>query len=133
MASLFLSIICSIGLLVAVSILMVQHRALVHSRQDLVRLHESNRLLSEDRKSNGERTRLLVEVYDVLAHRLSLVALQAGALEYRGRSLSSCDIIDTAGLVRGEAHSALSELRDLLRFLEAPMHLSSRSASHTPR
>jgi signal transduction histidine kinase len=59
-------------------------------------------------------------MHDVLGHRLSLVALHAGALEYRGRDLDPDETVAAAAVVRAEAHSALSDLRDVLGVLRDP-------------
>lgn len=67
----------------------------------------------------GERTRIAREMHDVLAHRLSLVALHAGALEYR-TDLSPEATREAAVVIRENAHLALRELRDVLGMLRDP-------------
>lgn len=67
----------------------------------------------------GERTRIAREMHDVLAHRLSLVALHAGALEYRS-DLTPAETREAAGVIRQNAHLALGELRDVLGMLRDP-------------
>lgn len=67
----------------------------------------------------GERTRIAREMHDVLAHRLSLVALHAGALEYRS-DLTPTETREAAGVIRQNAHLALGELRDVLGMLRDP-------------
>jgi signal transduction histidine kinase len=57
-------------------------------------------------------------MHDVLAHRLSLVATAAGALEYRPDS-SPEQIAAAAGVVRDGVHQALDELRDVIGVLRA--------------
>ena len=64
----------------------------------------------------NERARIAREMHDVLAHRLSLVALHAGALEYRA-DLTPQQKQATAGVVRENAHLALTELREVLGVL----------------
>ena len=66
-----------------------------------------------------ERTRIAREMHDVLAHRLSLVALHAGALEYR-TDLSAEATRGTATVIRENAHKALGELREVLGMLRDP-------------
>jgi signal transduction histidine kinase len=63
-----------------------------------------------------ERSRLARDMHDVLAHRLSLVAMHAGALEYRA-NLSPEQLSRAAGIVRAGTHQALDELRDVIRLL----------------
>jgi signal transduction histidine kinase len=65
-----------------------------------------------------ERARIAREMHDVLAHRLSLVATAAGALEYRPDS-SPERIAAAAGVVRDGVHQALDELRDVIGVLRA--------------
>ncbi|WP_372350856.1 histidine kinase [Streptomyces sp. KL116D] len=65
-----------------------------------------------------ERNRIAREMHDVLAHRISLVALQAGVLDHRG----SLTTEENRSLIRGIAdgsHQALEELRDVLGVLRA--------------
>lgn len=66
-----------------------------------------------------ERTRLAREMHDVLAHRLSLVALHSGALEYRS-DLTPEQTRQAAGIIRENSHLALGELREVLGMLRAP-------------
>ncbi len=63
-----------------------------------------------------ERTRIAREMHDVLAHRLSLVATYAGALEYRPDS-SPEQLSRAAGVVRAGVHQALGELREVISVL----------------
>ncbi|GHH39173.1 two-component sensor histidine kinase [Lentzea cavernae] len=65
-----------------------------------------------------ERNRIAREMHDVLAHRISLVAMQAGVLDHR----TDLTAEDTRLLVRGIADAsqlALEELRDVLGVLRA--------------
>ncbi|MBW8486947.1 sensor histidine kinase [Actinomadura sp. PM05-2] len=65
-----------------------------------------------------ERARIAREMHDVLAHRLSLLATFAGALEYRPDAPPE-QLAKAAGVVRDGAHQALGELRDVLTVLRA--------------
>src|SRR5437868_4977 len=63
-------------------------------------------------------------MHDVLAHRISLVSVHAGALAYRakqpgGPELSSAEVAGSAQIIRDNAHQALDELQDVLRVLRA--------------
>jgi signal transduction histidine kinase len=55
-------------------------------------------------------------MHDVLAHRVSLMALQAGALEIRP-DLPALVVRETAGLIRSTARQALTELREVIGVL----------------
>ncbi|MDN6299841.1 MAG: histidine kinase [Micrococcaceae bacterium] len=79
----------------------------------------------------NERTRIAREMHDVLAHRLSLVALHAGALEYR-TDLPAEQVSEAAGVIRANAHLAVSELREVLGVLRDPGTASSEPNSTTP-
>jgi signal transduction histidine kinase len=63
-----------------------------------------------------ERTQIAREMHDVLAHRLSLVATYAGALEYRPDSPPE-QLSRAAGVVRTGVRQALSELREVISVL----------------
>ena len=64
----------------------------------------------------AERARIAREMHDVLAHRLSLVAMHAGALSYR-KGLSEQEVADAAEVIQSSAHQALGDLRDVLGVL----------------
>jgi signal transduction histidine kinase len=63
-----------------------------------------------------ERARIAREMHDVLAHRLSLVAMQAGALSYR-QGLTEAEVAESADIIRFNAHRALADLREILGVL----------------
>lgn len=113
------ALVCT-ALLVVVGIAIGQRRALVQSLRERAALVEREQHVREDRAREQERAHLAREMHDVLGHRLSLVALHAGALEYRGRTLTPDETVVAAGVVRAEAHSALTELRDVLGVLRGP-------------
>ena len=69
-----------------------------------------------DQARLAERTRIAREMHDTLAHRLSLISMHAGALEYR-TDLDPATIRSTAGILRETAHKAASELRTVLTVL----------------
>jgi signal transduction histidine kinase len=63
-----------------------------------------------------ERRKIAREMHDVLAHRLSLLATFAGAMEYRPDS-SPERLARAAGVVRDGVHQALDELREVISLL----------------
>ncbi|MBU2666028.1 sensor histidine kinase [Actinoplanes bogorensis] len=63
-----------------------------------------------------ERTRIAREMHDVLAHRMSMVSLHAGALEVRGDA-SPDEIATAARAIRVSSHEALEELRSVIGVL----------------
>jgi signal transduction histidine kinase len=82
-----------------------------------------------DQARLSERARIAREMHDVLAHRLSLVALHAGVLESRP-DLSDDQRTTTAGIVRENAHLALGELRDVLGVLHDPTSADAEGQTH---
>jgi signal transduction histidine kinase len=75
---------------------------------------EQGRRVAEARVA--ERARIAREMHDVLAHRLTLVATYAGALEYRPDA-SPEQLSKAAGVVRAGVHQALDELREVITVL----------------
>ena len=75
---------------------------------------EQGRRVAEARAA--ERTRIAREMHDVLAHRLSLLATYAGAIEYRPDAPPE-QVARAAGVVRAGAHQALDELREVITVL----------------
>ena len=64
----------------------------------------------------AERNRIAREMHDVLAHRISLVAMHAGVLSYRA-DLTPEQTREIAGVIQENAHASLSELRSVLTSL----------------
>ncbi|MGY4644018.1 sensor histidine kinase [Cellulomonas sp. URHB0016] len=77
---------------------------------------EQGRRVEEARLA--ERTRIAREMHDTLAHRLSLLATTAGALEYRP-DLTPAQVAQAAGVVRASAGEALVELREVIGVLRS--------------
>ncbi len=63
-----------------------------------------------------ERARIAREMHDVLAHRISLIAVHAGALAYR-TDLSEAERQQTAELIQAASHEAIDDLRQVLGVL----------------
>jgi signal transduction histidine kinase len=68
-----------------------------------------------------QRTREEVarEMHDVLAHRLSLLSVHAGALEFRSDA-SREEVGQAAKVIQESAHQALEDLREVIGVLRAP-------------
>ncbi|HET8617183.1 MAG TPA: histidine kinase [Actinomycetales bacterium] len=110
-------------------LMVATHAALVgwgawwQARTDLVRSltdraeraeTEQGRRVAEARAF--ERRQMAAEMHDVLAHRLSLLATYAGALEYRPDAPPEL-LARAAGVVRDGVHEALDELREVIAVL----------------
>lgn len=74
----------------------------------------------------AERSRIAREMHDVLAHRISTVAMHSGALAYR-TDLSPEEVSGAARLIQENAHTALVELRDILGVLREPAEADAAS------
>ena len=57
-------------------------------------------------------------MHDVLAHRISLLSLHAGALEFHPDA-SPEEVARAAGVIRASAHDALEDLRTVIGVLRA--------------
>ena len=79
---------------------------------------EQGQTEAEDRARRAERTRIAREMHDIVAHKISLVALQAGALEVNPK-LDRAQVVESVGLIRQTATTALSELREVLGVLRS--------------
>ncbi len=91
-------------------------RQLLLTLQERAVRAESDQQLHEDRARMAERTRIAREMHDVLAHRISLLALHAGGLELRP-DLPPEKVRETAELMRMTARQALEELRGVIGVL----------------
>ncbi|MBG0567448.1 sensor histidine kinase [Actinoplanes aureus] len=89
---------------------MQAYRRLTASLREQAARLEAEQELREDRARLTERARIAREMHDVLAHRMSLISLHAGALEVRSE-VSAEELSIAAGAIRGSAHEALEELR----------------------
>jgi signal transduction histidine kinase len=77
---------------------------------------EAEQQLRIDQARDAERRRIAREMHDVLAHRVSLLSLHAGALEFR-RDAAPEEVAEAAGVIRASAHAALDELRQVIGVL----------------
>ncbi|MGQ4437191.1 sensor histidine kinase [Streptomyces sp. SAS_260] len=75
--------------------------------------------LREEAARIAERSRIAAEMHDVLAHRLSLIALHTGVLATRGDTLPE-PVAERLALLRSASTEALADLRDVLGVLRAP-------------
>jgi signal transduction histidine kinase len=86
------------------------------SRQERVRHAEAEQHLLVEQARHAERTRIAREMHDVLAHRISLLSLHAGALEFRPDAPPD-EVARAAAVIRASAHHALEDLRMVIGIL----------------
>jgi signal transduction histidine kinase len=91
-------------------------RELIVSLRDRAERVESEQRRHVEQARDAERRRIAYEMHDVLAHRLSLLSLHAGALEFRPDAPAE-EVADAAGVIRATAATALNELRDVIGVL----------------
>jgi signal transduction histidine kinase len=88
----------------------------VRARRDLVRsLHQQADQAGDEARA-AERRRIAREMHDVLAHRLSLLSVHAGALEFHPDAPAD-EVAQAAGVIRESAKAALEDLRDVIGVL----------------
>jgi len=107
------------GILVATGYAMGSQRQLVDSYRERALTAEREQQARVAQARAAERTRIAREMHDVLAHRISLVAMHAGALGYRS-DLSEEERGSAAKSIEDNAHRALSDLRAVLGVLRDP-------------
>lgn len=76
--------------------------------------------LRAEQARQHEREALAREMHDVLAHRLSLLSVHAGALEVN-RQASPTQVAEAVGVIRVSAHQAMEDLQQVLGVLRTPL------------
>jgi signal transduction histidine kinase len=107
---------CAYAALVGWGALARARHALVMSLRERARRAEAEQGRRVEEARVAERHRIAREMHDVLAHRLSLLATYAGALEYRPDSPPE-QLSKAAGVIRVGVHQALEELRQVVTLL----------------
>jgi signal transduction histidine kinase len=105
-----------IGAVVAWGMFVRARRQLVLSLRDRAVRAESEQQLRVEQARHHERARIAREMHDVLAHRISLLSVHAGALEFRPDAPPN-EIAQAAGVIRASAHQALQDLREVIGVL----------------
>lgn len=103
------------------------------------RAERENRLLAE-RARVHERARIAREMHDVVTHKVSLMVLDAGALQASTQQTGTRQagaerdpdlVADVAGRIRATGRQALQELREILGVLRPPDHDAPRAPQPT--
>ncbi|MEU8103657.1 histidine kinase [Nonomuraea muscovyensis] len=111
-------------MIVAAMVLPLVYGLWIRSRRDVLaaareradRL-EREQVLRAEQARTQERARIAREMHDVVAHRVSLMVLHAGALELGATDERSAG---TAAVIGGIGREALADLRGLLGVLRSP-------------
>ena len=101
---------------IAIGMYIGARRDLFASLQDRAERAEREQSLQVARAQAEERNRIAREMHDVLAHRMSLVAMHAGALAYRD-NLTPDETRGAAEVIQANSHRALTDLREILGVL----------------
>jgi signal transduction histidine kinase len=112
----WLLMLTEIAAVVALGMYVRARRQLVASLRERAEQAEAAQQLLAQQARHAERTRIAQEMHDVLGHRVSLMALHAGALEVRP-DLPPAEVAEAAGLIRSTARQALEDLRGIVGVL----------------
>ena len=91
-------------------------RELVASLRERAQRLEEDQQRSAEQAREAERRRIAREMHDVLAHRLSLLSVHAGALEFHPGAPPG-EIAQAAAVIRTSAAAALADLRQVITVL----------------
>jgi signal transduction histidine kinase len=119
MVSLLYILATTIGLLVRA------RRQVVQGLREQARLDRERYDAELTSIRRDEREGIAREMHDVLAHRISLLSVHAGALEFRSqasetngdRAMTPTEIAEAARIIRENAHLAVEDLREVLSVL----------------
>ncbi len=106
-------------------------RELVLSLQERARRAEDEQQLRAREAQLGERARIAREMHDVLAHRISLLSVHAGALEFNPDA-SPEEIARAAAVIRESARDAQEELRGVIGVLRASSEVEGAEPPQPP-
>ncbi|MGW7280054.1 sensor histidine kinase [Streptomyces sp. NPDC054844] len=117
LASLVIALLLAVAV-VGWGLLVRSKRQLLISLRDRARRAETEARLRAEQAQRLAREAIAREMHDVLAHRLTLLSVHAGALEFRPDAPRE-DVARAAGVIRESAHEALQDLREIIGVLRA--------------
>lgn len=94
-------------------------RQLVLALRERATRAEAEAALRAENAQRLAREAIAREMHDVLAHRLTLLSVHAGALEFRPDA-PPAQVARAAGVIRDSAHEALQDLRQIIGVLRSP-------------
>ncbi|MGW5863107.1 sensor histidine kinase [Streptomyces sp. NPDC055239] len=107
-------------------------RQLLLSLRDRAIRAENEAALRAEQAQRLARESIAREMHDVLAHRLTLLSVHAGALEFRPDAPRQ-EIVRAAGVIRESAHEALQDLREVIGVLRGGSGGADGEASGRPQ
>ncbi len=117
-ARLFATTALVVGFFVAAGAYVGARRDLLVALRERADRAEAEQDAHAERARSAERARIAREMHDVLAHKVSLIAMHAGALEVRSAPTPE-HVASGAALIRTTAHEAMHDLREVLGVLRA--------------
>lgn len=109
------------AVVIACGMVVRSKRQLMVSFRDRSRRAETEARLRAEQAQRLAREAIAREMHDVLAHRLTLLSVHAGALEFRPDAPRE-EVARAAGVIRESAHEALQDLREIIGVLRAGDH-----------
>jgi len=104
----------------------------VRSLSDRTERAEAEAVLRARHAQREAREDVAREMHDVLAHRLSLLSVHAGALEFNSGA-SAQETARAAAVIRESAHQALDDLQVVLRVLRSPAEAPAVDGTRPPQ
>jgi signal transduction histidine kinase len=123
----FMLLILSLGLLAGLWVR--ARREVVAGLQERAERLEREQAARTEQAREQERARIAREMHDVVAHRVSLMVLHAGALEVSAPDERTAE---AAGVIRSTGREALANLRDVLGVLRSPYAVGDSALSPPP-
>ncbi|MFF0343604.1 sensor histidine kinase [Kribbella sp. NPDC004875] len=104
--------------LVAWGIVVRTRRQLMASLTERAVRAETEQQLRVEQGQRRERERIAREMHDALGHRLSLLSMHAGALEFRP-DMPTAELSRAAGVIRSSARDCVDDLREIVGVLRS--------------
>lgn len=111
-------VLLMLALSMAAGMYILARRERAEAILDQIRSAEERGIANAEQARASERTRIAREMHDIVAHKISLIALQAGALEVNAQ-LRPEEVERTSAVIRSTANEALTELRQVLGVLRS--------------
>ncbi|MBM7788048.1 sensor histidine kinase [Tenggerimyces flavus] len=124
-----IALLVYVGLPLVVGLWVNARRQLLLSLRERAERAEREQAARSDRARTEERGRIAREMHDVVAHRVSLIVLHAGALEVSAKDPQTAE---TADLIRTTGREALADLRTVLGVLRSQDPIADKTLAPQP-